>query len=448
MKITELFSVLIWRTAEGPLFPAIRMCRRRFLQTVVAAMVLAATSPAAAPVAFGEDDDRHDDKHWVGTWTTSPRIPTAAAAVAVAFNNQTLRQIVYTSIGGKWVRVRLANTFGTVPLVIGAARIALRDAGAAIVPGSDRVLTFGEAPSITIEAGAYVLSDPVRLDVPELGQLAVSIYLPGSVGPTTPTNPLTYHATARQTNYFSPQTGDHTGDVDMPVEATSVSWWFLMGVDVQASDKIGAVVTLGDSITDGTASTLDANNRYPNYLARRLLARNGHRKTAVLNAGIAGNRVLTGGTSGPNAQARFDRDVLAQAGVKYVIFLEGINDIGNASTSPTPSAEDIIAGHKQLIARARELGLKIYGATLTPFEGTASPGYFTSVGEAKRQAVNEWIRTSGAYDAVIDFDLATRDPSHPTRFLPAYDSGDHLHPGDVGYEAMADAIPPEALQGR
>ena len=416
------------------LLPLISPSRRRILQTFVAALALAVTGLAIHPAAFAAARDR--DQPWVGTWTSSQRIPTGAAA-DVVFDNQTLRQIVYTSIGSDEVRVRLTNTFGTVPLRIGAAHVALRDTDAAIVPGSDRVLTFGGAPSITIEAGAHVLSDPVNLDVPELGELAVSIYLPDRVGPTT-TTPLTYHAAARQTNYFSPSTGDHTGDEVMPVMETSISWWFLMGVDVTASKKTGAIVAFGDSITDGTASTLDANNRWPNYLARRLLARHGHHnKIAVLDTGIAGNRVLTGGTSGPNAQARLDRDVLVQPGVTDVIVLEGINDIGNALDSPTPSADDIIAAHKQLIARAHELGLKIFGGTLTPFEGAF---YYTTVGEAKRQAVNEWIRSSGAFDVVIDFDAATRDPSHPARFLPAYDSGDHLHPNDAGYQAMANAI--------
>jgi lysophospholipase L1-like esterase len=445
MKHTPEFVAAFGRRAKGTMFPAIGLSRRQFLKTIVAALALAVAGLGPAALADGRHGDDHGgrdrDKRWVGTWTASPRIPApTGAAAAIAFNNQTLRQIVYTSIGGDRVRVRLTNSLGTVPLVIGAARIALRDVGEAIVPGSDRVLTFGGAPSVTIEAGAHVLSDPVHLDVPELGEVAVSIYLPGSVGPST-TTPVTYHATARQTNYFSPQDGDHTGDVVMPVLETSVSWWFLMGVDVKASKETGAIVTLGDSITDGTASTLDANNRYPNYLARRLLAKHGHhhKRMAVLNAGIAGNRVLTGGTSGPNVQARFDRDVLVQPGVTHVIVLEGINDIGNASTSPTPSAADIIAGHKQLIERAHELGLRIFGATLTPFTGV-NPPYYSPEGEAKRQAVNEWIRTSGEYDGVIDFDEATRDPANPTQFLPAYDSGDHLHPSDAGYEAMADAI--------
>lgn len=420
MKLTRESLVTLGRNGQRTRLPSLR----RLSLTVVAAMALAVAGLAADPAVLAKD--LKGNEHWVGTWTASPRIPTGTAAT-IAFNNQTLRQIVHTSIGGDQVRVRLTNTFGTVPVVIGAARIAFRDTGAAIVPASDRVLTFGGASSITIEAGAYVVSDPVDLAVPADGDLAVSIYLPGNLDPAI--SPNTVHSTARQTNYFSaPMAGDHTGDVALLVDTTTTSWWFLMGVDVAAAKETGAVVTLGDSITDGTASTLDANSRYPNYLARRLLARPGKHEMGVLNAGIAGNRVTTGG-SGPSVQARLDRDVLAQPGVTHVIVLEGIND----SSRTVFQADRIIAGHKQIIERARERGLPIFGATLTPAgsDGTR---------EANRQAVNEWIRTSGAYDGVIDFDVVTRDPANPTFFLPVYDSGDHLHPSDAGYQAMAEAI--------
>jgi lysophospholipase L1-like esterase len=280
-----------------------------------------------------------------------------------------------------------------------------------------------------------VLSDPVRLDVRSLSDLAIDLYLPGDTGSTT--SPLTQHTGALQTNYVS-VTGDHTGATAFPVAATRVSWYFLTGVEVTAPEDTGAIVALGDSITDGTRSTPDTNRRWPDDLARRLLAQRGHRDMGVLNLGIAGNRVLNDG-AGPNAQSRADRDVLTQTAATHVIVLEAINDIGFENFVPAQavSADDIIAGHRQLIARAHARGLTIYGATLTPIEGS---GYFAPATEAKRQAVNAWIRTSGAYDAVIDFDLVTRDPSQPTRFLPAYDSGDHLHPNDTGYQAMADAI--------
>ena len=351
------------------------------------------------------------------------------------FTNQTLRQIVHTSIGGNRARVVLSNRFGTAPLTIAAAHVALRDKEAAIVPQSDRALTFSGRPAITIPAGAMVYSDPVDLTVPPLGDLAIDLYLPGD---TNTSSPLTMHNGAFQTNYVS-QTGNHAGEAALPVVATTPSWFLLSRVEVMAPEAVGAVVTFGDSITDGTRSTPDTNNRWPDLLAKRLTAQAGNAKIAVLNAGIAGNRVLTEGAfnAGLNALARFECDALDQTGATYVIVLEGINDIGNARQNPTPTAEDIIAGYKQLIELAHTRGLKIYGATLTPFEAAA---YFTKEGEAKRQAINEWIRKSKAYDAVIDFDAATRDPANPTRYLPLYDSGDHLHPNDDGYKAMADAI--------
>jgi lysophospholipase L1-like esterase len=347
-------------------------------------------------------------------------------------NNQTLRQIVRVSLGGRRARVVVSNAFGTVPVTVGGAHLALRGAGPAIVPGSARALTFSGQPTMAIPAGAALLSDPVDVVVPPLADLVVDLYLPGS---TNIASPLTMHNGALQTSYVS-ETGNHAGAPSLPVVATTQSWFLLSRVEV-ASDSVGAVVAFGDSITDGSRSTPDTNNRWPNHLARRLLAQPS--PMAVLNVGIGGNRMLTEGApqAGVNALARFDRDVLTQPGATHVIVLEGINDIGNARENPTPTAQDIIAGHRQLVERAHTRGVKIVGATLTPFEGAA---YFTAVGEAKRQAVNQWIRTSGAYDGVIDFDAVTRDPAHPARFLPQYDSGDHLHPSDAGYQAMADAI--------
>jgi lysophospholipase L1-like esterase len=260
----------------------------------------------------------------------------------------------------------------------------------------------------------------------------VDLYLPGDLG--TGPSPVTTHNGASQTNYLS-STGNHSGEPAMTVERTTGAWFLIARIEVAAERDAGAIVAFGDSITDGARSTADTNSRWPDHLARRLAARRG-RPVAVLNAGISGNQVLGDG-AGVSALARFDRDVLLQTGVTHVIVMEGINDIGLARANPTPSAEDLIAGHKQLIARAKARGLKIYGATLTPFEGAF---YFTAEGEAKRQALNQWIRTGGAYDGVIDFDQVTRDPAAPTKFLPAYDSGDHLHPGDAGYKAMGEAV--------
>jgi lysophospholipase L1-like esterase len=275
----------------------------------------------------------------------------------------------------------------------------------------------------------------VDLDVPALGDIAVDIYLPGN---TNTPSPVTMHNGARQTSYIS-QTGNHVGVPTLPVVATTQSWFILTRVEVMALEPAVAIVAYGDSITDGSASTIDANKRWPNRLAERLMAQPGNMKMGVLNAGIGGNRVLGEGafTAGVNALARFDRDALGQSGVSHVIVLEGINDISNARQNPTPTAEDIIAIHRQMIERAHTKGVKIYGATLTPNEGCTC---FTAEGEAKRQAINQWIRTGNAYDGVIDFDAITRDPAQPGKFLAAYDSGDHLHPSDAGYQAMGDGI--------
>jgi lysophospholipase L1-like esterase len=338
---------------------------------------------------------------------------------------------VRTSLGGSRVRVVLSNAFGTAPVQIGAADIALRGTGATINVNSAKPITFGGAPAATIVAGATLVSDPVDLAVAPLSELAIDLFLPGDLG--IGPSPVTTHNGASQTNYLS-QPGDHTGAPALPVAASAGAWFLLARVEVMAPANAAAVVTFGDSITDGARSTADTNNRWPDHLARRLSAAG--RPVGVLNAGISGNRVLSDG-AGVSALARFDKDSLMQTGVSHVVVMEGINDIGLGGANPSPSAADIIAGHKQLIERARARGLKIYGATLTPFEGAF---YFTPEGEAKRQAVNEWIRSSKSYDAVIDFDAVTRDPAAPTRMLPAYDSGDHLHPGDAGYKAMGEAV--------
>jgi lysophospholipase L1-like esterase len=326
----------------------------------------------------------------------------------------------------------LSNAFGTSPVEIGAAHVALRDREAAVTAASIRPLTFAGATNARILPGATLVSDAVNLAVPAVSDLVVDLYLPGELG--VGASPVTTHNGASQTNYLSGR-GNHSGEPSLTVERTTGAWFLIARVEVAPSAPASVVVAFGDSITDGARSTADANARWPDHLARRLAARRGT-AVAVLNAGISGNQVLGDG-AGVSALARFDRDVLMQTGVTHVIILEGINDIGLARANPTPSAADLIAGHQQLIERARARGLKVYGATLTPFEGAP---YFTQEGEAKRQALNEWIRTSGAYDAVIDFDRATRDPSAPTKFLPAYDSGDHLHPGDAGYKAMGEAI--------
>jgi lysophospholipase L1-like esterase len=367
-----------------------------------------------------------------------PQPPQAANAPRPGFpppatvTNQTIRQIVHTSVGGDRVRVVLSNAFGTAPVEIGAADIALRDQEASVVAASVKPLTFGGSAKASILPGATLVSDAVELEVAPLADLAIDLYLPGDLG--IGPSPVTTHNGASQTNYLS-ETGDHTGDPAFKPAGQAGAWFLLARVEVAAPAGTRAVVTFGDSITDGARSTVNTNNRWPDHLARRLAAQRGA-QVAVLNAGISGNRVLGDG-AGQSALARFDKDVLMQTGVTHVVVMEGINDIGVARANPSPSAADLIAGHKQLIERAHARGLKIFGATLTPYEGA---GYFTPEGEAKRQALNEWIRTSGAYDGVIDFDKITRDPAAPTKFAPAFDSGDHLHPGDAGYKAMGDAV--------
>jgi lysophospholipase L1-like esterase len=438
----------------------------------LAALVAAELGPL---IVHGGIPAQAADK-WVGTWSTAeagrPQLPLPPAPLFppfmpnqcsplpapvaatpppgqifaplpfVHFTNQTLRQIVHTSIGGTKVRILISNAYGTAPVMIGAAHIALRGKEGAILETSGATLNFSGRAIMTIPAGATAYSDPVDLAVPAMADLAIDLYLPGNTGGAAT---FTMHNGAFQTNYVS-ETGNHVGEATLPVVAKIQNWFLLSRVEVAAPDAAGAIVAFGDSITDGTRSTPDTNSRWPDHLARRLLRQG--LKVGVLNAAIAGNRILSepdvppgidvrAVAQGVNALARFERHALSQPGITHIVVLEGINDIGNARQSPTPTAEDLIAGHKQLIEQAHTHGLKIYGATLTPFYGAA---YYTEVGEAKRQVLNEWIRTSKAYDAVIDFDRVTRDPENPKMFLPFYDSCDHLHPNDAGYKAMADAI--------
>ena len=391
-------------------------------------------------------------QHWVTTWTTA----NAASDHPTAFSNQTIREIVHSTIGGSSVRLRLSNTFGTRAIRLDAVFIGLQKAGlqkdgAALVPRSNHEVTFGGSRSIAIPEGAEALSDPISFSVGSEQNLAISLFTAGETGPAT------VHGSAFQTNYvsgagnFAAEEGANafavaTGSKTTGSKTTG-SWYFLSAVEVLApADVKGAVVALGDSITDGASSRPDKNERWTDVLARRLLA--GDTKIAVLNAGIGGNRVLTSSPCwGQNALARLGRDVLAQSGIEAVILFEGTNDIGQpdapaTDTNPCRSrtqvtADEIIAGYKQIIARTHARGLKIFGATILPYQGI---GAWTTTGEAKRVAVNQWIRTSRAFDGIIDFDAALRDPATPSRMAPQYDSGDHLHPGPAGHEAMGNAV--------
>lgn len=444
-----------------PLSSLFNRSRRNLL---LAGVLAAVTFTLPVSTALAQNGRNWSAEQWVGTWGTGTAGPPLPAALQT-FTDQTVRLIVHTSIGGAQVRIRVSNELGSTPLVIGSAHVALRQSGADIVTGTDRVLTFSGMTSITIPAGAPALSDPVDLDVPALADLAISMHLPGTVQATT------IHSLAFQTNYVS-LPGDFTDAASLPTQRTITSWPFLTEVDVQSTGRAGAIVALGDSITDGVVTTLNANRRWTDVLAQRLLttrgpflthqtrqsqlqsARNG--VLGVVNRGISGDRLLRDpGTEplfGQAALTRFDRDVLATAGVEYLVVLIGINDIGHPGTSapgePEITAEQIIAGYRQLIARAHIKGITVYGATLTPFEGTVFPGYFTQARELIRREVNNWIRSSDEFDAVIDFDRAVRDPSHPSRMLPAYDAGDHLHPNDLGMTAMGNAVPLELFSAR
>jgi lysophospholipase L1-like esterase len=400
-----------------------------------------------SPPAASQGGDVGD---WIATWAASPQ-PWwdadffAPIDVPRSLRNQTVRQIARVSLGGSRVRIELSNEYGSDPLVIGAAHVALAGDGSAIVAGSDRPLTFGGRASVTVPPGAPILSDPVDLEVPALGSVAVSLYFPE----ITPTS--TFHWEGVQTAYISGE-GSFAGEPDFEAAQTITSRIFLSEIMVDAPPDARAIVTFGDSITDGATSTVDANHRWPDFLAERL--NEADARVAVINQGISGARVLRD-RMGDNALARFERDVLSHPYADTVVLMMGINDIGWPGTllvpkgEPAPSADDIIAGYRQLIDRAHAHDMRVLGATLTPFEDTfrGNPlyGYYNEQKETKRQVVNQWIRASGAFDGVIDFDEATRDPSNPKHIRADFDSGDHLHPQDTGYKAMADSIDLELL---
>ncbi len=399
--------------------------QRGLLHWLMAGMLLGGARGAVAAKTPPPD-------HWVGTWAAAP-VGVANDKGQFGAADTTYREIVHVSLGGPLLRVALSNEFGQDPLTIGAAHVALRAQADGVQLTSANALTFGGKPSVVIPPGATVVSDEASVSLKPFADLAISIFVPAQ-----PMRMVSTHVFADQTSYRSD--GDEVTKASLTAPQTIDSWPFLKGVAVKVPAEDAAVVCFGDSITDGAASTKNENQRWPDLLATRLAGNKGTKRLGVLNQGIGGNRILHDGF-GPNALARFDRDVLAQPAAKYVVLLEGINDIGNATGPNNPhdvvTADDLIQGFGILAARAHQRGLKVIGATITPFVGA---GYQSDAGEAIRQAVNTWIRTTKDLDGVVDFDKATQDPAHPERFSAEADSGDHLHPKDGGYRRMADAF--------
>jgi lysophospholipase L1-like esterase len=365
---------------------------------------------------------------WVGTWSAAP-MACPVRSGAPSAGDTTYRNVARISIGGKGFRVQLTNEFGVSQLMVGSAHIAVNSGDGVIQPGTDHVLAFSGQPSVVIPAGGFVLSDEVAMDAPALSSLVISLYVKDQEISTR-----SCHLLGSSTNYVAK--GDQAETAKMENAHTTDSWNFVKGIEVRAKSPAFAIVTLGDSITDGNASTKDANHRWPDYLAERLQTSGNTTQVAMLNEGVVGNRVLRT-EWGQSAIARFDRDVLAQSGARYLILFEGINDINWSDPSEDASTEDLIVGISQLVERAHSHGITVFAATLIPYGGADG---FSEKGELARTALNKWYRTGGVVDGVIDFDKTTRDPSKTSTLNPLYDSGDHLHPNDAGYKAMANAI--------
>jgi lysophospholipase L1-like esterase len=420
--------------------PLVRQCRLPWV--LLCAAFLGGASVAGVPAKSAAAGS------WVGSWASSQQIPEPANALPPeSLRDATLRQIVHLSVGGRELRVRLSNAFGTAPLAILSVHVARpvsKETGS-IDAATDRGLTFAGSPSATIPAGADYFSDPVAFDAPALSDLAITLYV--EVPPARQTS----HPGSHETSFL--MHGDHVADATLSGATIVAHWFVISGVDVRESGAGAAIVTLGDSITDGHAVPDNSNARWPDDLARRLQSAAATRGLSVLNVGTGGNRLLLDG-AGPSALARFDRDVLAQTGVRYLILLEGINDLDSATRLAPISAaqhtllvQQIIGAYEQIVLRAHAHGITVIGGTITP-DGGSDYYHPSAASEADRQAVNAWIRQPGHFDAVIDFDRVVRDPTHPDRLLPAYDSGDHLHPLPAGYRAMAAVIPLELFARR
>ena len=370
---------------------------------------------------------------WTGSWAAAP-VAAPATEKPIGPDGETFRDIIHLSLGGRAIRLRISNEFGPTPLTIAAVHVALSAGSDGIQPATDHAAKFNGVSSVVIPAGTIAISDPIAMSVKAFGDVAVSLFVPAQSGVE-----LTLHNLAMSTNYVA--TGNVTAAASLPNATRVTSWHLLKAVDVDAGPNASAVVALGASITDGYHSTPDKNLRWPDDLAIRLHANSATSNIGVLNEGISGARILHDVT-GPSALARFDRDVLAQTGAKFVIIALGTNDIGRTFFPRMPNespitAEQLVWGLQQIVARAHARGVKVIATTLNPYEGA---DFYNIPGDRMREAFNTYVRTSGIFNGVVDFDRVMRDPSHPARFLPAYDSGDHLHPNDAGYKAMADAI--------
>ena len=416
------------------------------IRSVIEALWVAVFALAGS-VAFAQNGcGKTCNGNWVAAWGTAQQLVVPARAIPsretypLKVEAQTVRMVARSTVAGKAVRVALSNSFGYAPVRIDAAQIARSAGGSAIKAGSAHALTFGGHAAVVLAPGAQIYSDPVEYEVPAQADLVVSLYLAADSGPTTA------HPIGLRTAWLAP--GSQVAAEELNGATTQFhSYLWLAAIDVLASAKTATVVAFGDSITDGFATTPDADLAWPAILARRLAAQSNLAPRAVINMGISGNRVLREG-AGSSALARFDRDVLSRPGVKWVLLLEGINDIGFSAIPGIPAsekvtAEEIITGYRLLIARAHLHGLTIIGCTLTPFEGTPT---YTAAGEGMRQEVNQWIRDSGQFDAVVDLDAATRDPASATKLRKEFDSGDHIHPNDAGNKAMAEAFGPKLFR--
>lgn len=413
---------------------------------IAAAVAIIFTVGALGGCATAPGTASDPGQHWVASWGTAQMVPeTANELPAANWRDASIRQVVHLSLGGSEVRVRLSNAYGTAPLLVDAASVAraVAPGRAAIDAATLQVLTFDGRSTVTIPAGAEYYSDPVFLDAPAGADLAISLHFTGE--PARQTS----HSGARASSFLA--AGNRTADADWPGAATVTRWFGIADVDVLAPRAAGALVAIGDSITDGYGVTNDGNDRWTDVLAARL--RRDNVPIGMVNAGIGGGRMLKDGL-GPNLVSRFERDVLARAGVTHALVLIGVNDLGNLhrNTPDLPADRrqllaDLRLAHRQLATRARARGVCLIGATVTPYVGS---DYYhpEPANEADRQELNAWIRDAGVFDAVVDFDAALRDPAQPQRLAPQYDSGDHLHPSLAGYRAMADAVPLEMLRRR